>query len=191
MTRMEVKSGEHGLIRLFSVDLPPEQLAAFNSRSLDEDNDKSGWPLRDALGAGYLDEDFIEYFDVADLEEIGLTGYMTEGLGIAEADVAADAARLSKIEGHVLIVHSNAFDGIAQTLTPAAPLRWIGTWSEDKPPVQYKPLPNPDPEAHLEPRGETRPEMTPHTRVLFAIFALPILLLGLGGTLYALFIYLN
>ncbi|MBR9842624.1 MAG: hypothetical protein GYB25_05650, partial [Rhodobacteraceae bacterium] len=46
-------------------------------------------------------------------------------------------------------------------------------------------------DGRLNPRGDARPEMTPHSRVLFAIIALPILLLGLGGTLFALFTYLN
>jgi hypothetical protein len=191
MTRMEVKSGERGLVRLFAIDPAHEPPLMSSEPDWEADADDPPWPLRDALGAKYLDSDFIELFDVADLSDLGLANYMIEGLGIPREDVEPDRARLEALSGHILIVLSSAFGEFAQTLSPRAPLRWIGTWSEDRPPVHYKPLPNPEPAPHLTPRGEPKPEMTPHTRVLFAILALPILLLDLGGTLYALFIYLN
>ncbi|MCW8842144.1 MAG: hypothetical protein OQK00_01880 [Rhodobacteraceae bacterium] len=190
MTKMQVKSGEHGLIRLFAIDPADEPPLMSTEPDWDADHTDPPWPLRDALGAEYLDSDFIEVFDVADLTGVGLPGYMIQGLGIPEQDIAPDRGRLDALTGHVLIVLSSAFGGFEQTLTPRAPLRWIGTWREEKAPIHFEPLPNPEPAPHLVPRGE-KAEMTPHTRVLFAILALPILLLGLGGTLYALFLYLN
>lgn len=182
MMRMEVKSTERGLIRLFAVDLPPEDASAFNTRRFDQDGEQISWPLWDALEPAYLDEDFIEYFDVDDLEEMGLTGYMTEGLGIATEDVAQDAARLSAIKGHVLIVLSAAFDGVAQTLTPRTPLRWIGTYREEKAPVSFQPLPTKAAEGIVAP--EVPKQTNPHLTVLWAVLALPILALILGAVVY-------
>ncbi len=180
---MEISANETGLIRVFSVDLPAQELDAF----------RTGAPtaLEQALGTDTLDPAYVELFNIDDLEELGLRGYMREGLGVAETDLAEDAARLGALTGPVLILLSKAFRGEARTLSPRAPLRWVGTWHEEKAPVSFEPMPCYSPDGRLTPRGETRPEMTPHTRLLFAIFALPILLLGLGGTLYALFIYLN
>lgn len=177
MTRMEVKASEHGQIRLFTVDLPPDEVASFSTPE-----DETGWPLQDALGATRLDEDFVELFDVADLEELGLTGYMTEGLGIAETEVRQDAPRLNAINGHVLILFSSAFAGIAQTLTPRAPLRWIGTYSEQKAPVTFEPLPAKTASGTVVPDGSA--PNNPHLTVLWAVLALPILALIVGAVIY-------
>ena len=182
MTKMQVKPTERGLIRLFSVDLPPEKIKAFNTRTFDDDGDQTSWPLYDALGPNYLDEDFIEYFDVADLEGIGLTGYMTQGLGIADSEIAQDAARLSTLKGHVLIVFSAAFDGIGQTLNPRAPLRWIGTYTEEASKVSFPTLHSDAAKGTLAPPP---PEQTnPHLTLLWAILALPVLALIVGTVIY-------
>ena len=181
---MDISPSETGLVRLFSVDIAPDEIDTFRTAP------DGHSPLAKALGATTLDDAYVELFDIADLEELGLRGYMRDGLGVAETDLAEDATRLDDLSGPVLILLSQAFGGMSQTLSPRAPLRWVGTWREEKAPMHFEPLPDPSPDARLMPRGE-KAEMTPHTRVLFAILALPILLLGLGGTLYALFVYLN
>ncbi|UZD90205.1 hypothetical protein [Cognatishimia activa] len=171
--QMKVKAQEHGLIRIFAVDLPPEEADRFDHRTFDDD--LGTWPLRDALGADYLDEDFIEFFDVADLEELGLAGYMVQGLGIARKDVDEVRAQIDQISGHVLIVLSNAFDGFEQTLNPKAPLRWIGTFEEEGADVQFKPLKSAAAKGSV---AETPPAKAsnPHLMVLTAIVALPVLI---------------
>lgn len=137
-----IKAQEHGVVRLFMVDLPESRIKAFADPDYDSDADDPPWALKSALGADYLDEDFIEHFTISDLADLGLPGYMTEGLGIAEADIAEDRAQLSALKGHLLIVFSRAFGGFAQSLTPRAPLRWVGTYVEDRPPVIFDPLPS-------------------------------------------------
>lgn len=180
---MEISAHETGLVRVFSVDLPTEEIDAF----------RSGTPsaLEKALGTQNLDPAYVELFDIADLEELGLRGYMRDGLGVAEADLTEDAAQIDALKGPVLVLLSGAFRDKKHTLSPQTPLRWIGTWREEKAPVNFEPMPCYSSDGRLNPRGDARPEMTPHSRVLFAIIALPILLLGLGGTLFALFTYLN
>lgn len=178
MTRMEVTSTERGLIRLFALDLPPEEIAAFAAPG-----PQGRWPLRDSLGASDLDQDHVECFDIADLEELGLGGYMTEGLGIAADEIARDGARLANLSGPVVIVFSAAFAGIAQTLTPRAPLRWIGTYREDSAPVRFQPLPDASARGNLAP-ARSAPANNPHLTLLWAILALPVLALVIFTAIY-------
>lgn len=134
--RFDVHSGERGIVRLFQVGLPAEEVDAFAGEG------ETGWPLKEALGAQSLNADYIELFPVSDLKGVGLAGYMAEGLGIDETEIAADRTRLDALGGHVLLVMSAAFGGTAQTLRPKAPLRWVGTYTEDTAPVKFEPLPS-------------------------------------------------
>lgn len=134
--RFEIKENEHGVVRLFTVDLPEAELDDFA-----DDSDVPS-ALQEALGVDRLNMDFVELFPVSTLEGVGLAGYMIDGLGVAEAEVTEDRARLEAVKGPVLIVLSSAFGGHAATLTPKPPLRWVGTYTEDRAPVSFKPLPS-------------------------------------------------
>lgn len=152
---LKVRKGERGVVRVFVVD------ASWSGPKMTSEPDRTGadadphWPLQDALGLAHLDAEFIELFDVADLGELGLAGYMIEGLGIAEADVTMHRAQLDAIKGEVLLVYSKAFGGFETTLRPQAPLRWIGTYQEDRPPVSFDPL------SSEAAQGETVPDAKP------------------------------
>lgn len=124
--RFEVKPGERGIVRIFAVDLTVDQIKGFDVAA--------------ALGVDRLDAAGIELFPVDDVKEIGLSGYMHEGLGIAADEL--DAARLDALEGYVLVVLSAAFAGQAATVTPKSPLRWIGTYTEETAPIKFEPLPS-------------------------------------------------
>ncbi len=137
MTQMRVPAAERGMVRLFSVALTRAELDRFATAAEGGD-----WPLRAALGVAYLEAGAIELFHTDDLEGLGLRGYMAEGLGIAEADLEQDAAALDRVKGPVLVVLSAAFGGQAATLAPRAPLRWIGTYAEERAPVQFRDLPS-------------------------------------------------
>ncbi|SMP29620.1 hypothetical protein [Shimia sagamensis] len=183
---MQVSSSERGLVRLFAVDVPSEEIEAFRAQVNGVDGALLSWPLKEALGFTYLDEDFIELFPVSDLEEMGLTGYMVEGLGIAQKDVAEDSARLAAQKGWVLIVLSAAFDGVAQSLSPKAPLRWIGTYKEDGAPVHFEPLPDASAKGPASTQSTVlpAPSSNPHLTLLLAILALPLVALVLGAFLF-------
>ncbi|SDN56007.1 hypothetical protein SAMN05216196_101902 [Lutimaribacter pacificus] len=122
---MQVSATEAGLVRVFAIDLPPDGIAGFT------DPDSPGIAtIRDALGAQALSPDHVDLVRLADLGELGLDGYLTEGLGVAADEIAPDRARLRALTGYVLVLPSRAFAGTAQVLTPRAPLRWIGTYAE-------------------------------------------------------------
>ncbi|MEQ9694170.1 hypothetical protein [Shimia sp. SDUM112013] len=175
---MKVSEQERGLIRIFSIDPEAEPPLMSVEPDWTADPHDPPWPLRDALGAKYLDSDFIELFDVADLGEMGLSGYLVEGLGVDASALKEDRQQLDALKGHVLIVLSSAFGGFAQTLAPRAPLRWVGTYFEDRPPVVYAPLPSESAKGPVAPPKNTpsAPSGNPHLMVLLAIIALPVLL---------------
>lgn len=117
---IEIPKGERGVIRVFDLDMPPEQ-----ARFLREPG-----ALAQVLGIEDIDLDHVEIFPVSDLEELGLAGYLIQGCGIPESEVAADRARLDAIEGHVLLLRSRAFGGLAERLTPASQITPIASYGE-------------------------------------------------------------
>ena len=99
----------------------------------------------------------MRFFLSAISQDWVLSGYMIEGLGVAEAEIAADKPQLDALKGHVLIVLSRAFSGHEQTVSPQAPLRWIGTWAEETAPVEFEPLPSGDTEGAVNTKTRSRP----------------------------------
>lgn len=144
--QFQVTSGEYKLVRLFAVDLPAEEIDGLREAD-----------LAAALGVDNLDVDQIDFFSVDDLEGLGLVGYMIDGLGIAEDQLADDRARLMSLTGQLLIVRSAAFKGFHGLLSVKAPLRWIGTYAEDRSKVTFEALPTGGTEGIVPTTNKTRP----------------------------------
>ena len=174
MTALAIPALERHRVRVFSAALSPEEMRrdkALLAPSL--------------LGDPDLDPAYTELFDVADLSDIGLAGYLSEGLGVPDTALANDRARLETLTGPVLILLSNALHGRAVQLTPDPRLTLIGTYVEDRPPVHFQPLPTSVAEGVLNP---TPPPPAPQRPMgAFVLLALALLLvagvalwLGLG-----------
>lgn len=144
---IQISSRETGVVRVFAVDIPADQIAAFTARN-------GRWPLREALGAEALDPEYVQVFDVADLAGVGLPAYLTEGHAIPEDQIGPMRARLTAQNGTVMVITSRAFAGEQQVLTPHAPLRLIGSFSETHTPITFGALPD----ASAQPR---QPEVAP------------------------------
>lgn len=166
--QMQITAQEHGLIRVFAVDLEHDALATFSERS------DTTWPLQEALGASHLDGAYVELFDVADLEDLGLAGYMRQGLGVAPHEIKDMRLQIDALAGPVLIVLSKAFGGEEQVLHPKNPLRWIGTFHEETADVQFKPLKS-DAAKGAIPAPPPETKTNPHLTLLTAILALPVI----------------
>ncbi len=151
--QLHISSHEHGIVRLFAIDLPDHAVAGF----AEPDEVTGAWSLLKALGAEKVDSEYLEIFPVSNLTGLGLSSYMTEGLGIAEAEIAPDKPQLDALKGHVLIVRSRAFSGHEQTVSPQEPLRWIGTWAEEAAPVEFEQLPSGDAEGTVNTQTRRRP----------------------------------
>lgn len=125
MTQMDIKSSEHGITRVFHINLPPEAIERFTTQA-----GTGEWPLQYALGATKLRNAMVEVVDLRDLGDMALSSYLRQGYGLTGDDLKASARNLDELTGHVLILPSQAFDNTAQTLTIGMPLRWIGTFEE-------------------------------------------------------------
>lgn len=172
---LTVRKNEVGVVRIFAVDLPADRIEAFEEKTTTDG--KTVWPVAQALGAEHLDRDGYDLFDVAALDELGLAGLLIHGHGIAEADVAPMRPQLEALHGHVLVLTSRAVNAGNQTLHPKSPLRWIATFSEDRTPVSFEPLPNPDPQAIVE-DPPTKP-VPSNAAISGRIAALVLILMGL------------
>lgn len=134
-------------VRVFTARLTPDDLQRDKARLAAE-----------LLGDPDLDPAFLEIFDLADLSGVGLSGYLTEGLGVPAAAVT-DPARLDALKGPVLILLSKALHGRSVTLTPDPRLTLVGTYAEERPPVHFEPLPTAAAQGTLAP--ELPPDRTP------------------------------
>ncbi|MEO9781585.1 MAG: hypothetical protein ABJH07_02875 [Sedimentitalea sp.] len=113
---LTLPENETGVLRLFSLNMPPEQVKFLREPGA----------LDDVLGVTGVDIDHVEIFPVSDLDELGLPGYLNQGHAIPADQI--DPV-LADTTGNVLIVHSRALGGRAATLKPAATLVPLGTYS--------------------------------------------------------------
>lgn len=143
--KLTVPAQESGIIRLFAVNLPQTQVAAMLRDTAAKPAETGALPETPAaailLGWPGLDTRQTELFAISDLTGLGLTGYLREGLGLSDDQIAPDKARLSALEGYVLIVLSRAFGGQSLDLDLPQELTLIGTYREPSAPVRFEPLP--------------------------------------------------
>ncbi|MGH1577758.1 hypothetical protein [Planktotalea sp.] len=128
-TPMQITPTEHGVVRLFSIDLP---LA--DARKFDID------ALGAALGGVALDAEQVDLINLDDLEDMGLDGYLIHGIGVTRSEVVQLRPQIRALKGHVALIRSAAFGGMAATLTPQKPIRWIATFGEVPLDLTAKPL---------------------------------------------------
>ncbi len=137
---LHVRQDEFGTVRLFGLRGSQAEIARLTARHQDAEG-RVHWPLLAELGVDHLDESHVELFDVAQLGDIGLTGYMEEGLGIPAAQIAEHRALLDNEGGQVLILLAGAFGGRQMDLKPSDKLAFLGLFTEERPPVTFDPLP--------------------------------------------------
>jgi hypothetical protein len=165
MTTITIPAHDRNGVRVVTANLTPDDLR----------RDKAAL-AETLLGDPHLDPAFIEIFDLADLAGVGLSAYLTEGLGVPVASIS-NPAQLDALTGPVLILLSKALHGRDVTLTPDPRLTLVGTYAEERPPVHFEPLPTAAAEGHLAP--DLPPDRTPQ-RPMSAF-----LLLGLALVLIA------
>jgi hypothetical protein len=189
-TTLTIAADEHRTARLFAVNLPEAQVAAMLRDTPQPATLTGELPEIPAaatlLGWPDLDTRHAELFAIRDLTGFGLMGYLTEGLGLDEAQIAPDRARLAALEGYVLILMSRAFSGQTVTLDVPPTLTLIGTYRETSAPVVFEPLPTGG--AQEAPSGKTRKPVSDAamsgrvaTAALVVMFALTALVVWMAG----------
>lgn len=177
---LNVVPNERGCIRIFELDLSNEDLRKLKNPQGESPSTEAA--VAHMLGLDWLNADYIEMFDVADLDELGLAGYLTQGNGVAPASIEADRTRLGEIKGWVLILYSSAFDGKSAQLSPNRQLSFVGTWQEARDQVSFEPLPSKAAKGII---SQTPPvSNNPHLTVLWVILTLPIFALCLAAVIY-------
>ncbi|UWQ33560.1 hypothetical protein K3555_03325 [Leisingera sp. M527] len=166
---IHIPAGERGVIRLFTLDMRPEQAAFL----------KEPGALAQVLGIEALDMDQVEIFPVTDLEDIGLTGYLTEGCGVPRAQVEEDRGMLDALDGHVLLIRSRAFDGAETRLTPAEQITLVGTYGERQTNWSAPPATAESAKPYSAPKLSPRQARTQARRIGAALFAVVMLLTAL------------
>lgn len=132
-TGLTVPPYETGIVRVFAVDLDGTDAQAFAEDPA---------AIARALGADTVDPRYVDVFPTARLEGVGLAAYLREGHGLAAEAIGPDAATLDARDGWVAVIASGAFGDKATTLSPSAPLRLIGTYSDTPSPISFDPLPS-------------------------------------------------
>ena len=116
----KILSSERGVVRVFTTDLDSE-----GSSAITPDN------VHRLLGEGLdLESSRIEVFPSTVLEAMGLSNYLVEGYGIAEAELQGQSAALDALKGLIILVASGAFKGQAVELDPKSGIRFVGLFSE-------------------------------------------------------------
>ncbi|MCD9148180.1 hypothetical protein [Pseudophaeobacter flagellatus] len=133
-TTLHIPASERGVIRVFDLQMPPEQAQFLREPGA----------LAQVLGIAEIDLTHVEIFPVSDLEELGLPGYLTQGCGVPQAEIAPDLAALRTLSGYVLLLRSRAFGGTATRLTPADQIRLVASYGEPETQWSAPPMPAPD-----------------------------------------------
>ena len=175
MTTMQINGSETGTVRLFHLDLPPEAIERYTTQA-----GTGEYPLQYGLGAKRLRPAFVDVVAIRDLGDMSLSAYLAEAYQLAGADFRDMRPRIDALQGHVVVLPSQAFDHVTQDLTVASPLRWVGTFREEAASGRG-PTPR-SKAAHSRPAGDTADKAPSDRRMpplaMTALGVLAVLVLG-------------
>lgn len=169
MSDLTLSAGERGVIRLFALDMRPEEAKFLREPGAADQ----------VLGVSGLDPEQIDVFPVSDLEDLGLYGYLSEGCGVSENQL--DRARLETVDGWVLVLRSAALGGRAATLSPDPRLRLIGLYTEEATNWSGSPI---ETESAQPYSAAPNPVASKHPRRTGSAILALIMLLVIGGVLW-------
>lgn len=174
-----VPAGEREVVRVFALDLPPAEAEA-----LADAPPANGGPSRlaELTGADHIDREHVEIFPASDLTGIGLSGYLTEGLGVDAAELDGDRDSLEAEKGYIVILPSRAFGGAETRLTPKLPLRLLGAYRLVQPEMPG-PMPRTTEDAAVNgpvTAAQTPPPRLPRTLMLLFLLIAAVVALALA-----------
>lgn len=123
MSQIEVKAGEHGVVRVLAAELPMDEVRARY--------DKTGCDRLAALfGIEEIDPDYVDLIDPSGADGLALSTYLVDGIGLPEELVAPEAAKLDALGKPALVISSPAFKGEAVKLNIQRPFELVATFEE-------------------------------------------------------------
>ncbi|MDA7964624.1 hypothetical protein [Ruegeria sp.] len=165
MNKQTIAPHERGVVRLFALDMRPEEAKFLREPGAAEQ----------VLGVAGLDPEQIDIFPVSDLEDLGLYGYLNEGCGVSGDQL--DRVALKAIDGWVMVLRSAAFHGRPATLIPDRRIRLIGLYTEEATNWTGSPIPTESAKPFSAPQTPVVSD-TPRRIGLALIVVLAILLIG-------------
>lgn len=168
MTRLSVPPNERGVIRLYALEMRPEE-----ARFLREPG-----AVAQLMGLDALDMDHVEVFPVSDLEELGLFGYLSEGCGVSEDQL--DRKALMAHKGWMLLLRSPAFgDKPVETTLPDT-VEPVGEYREDGTDWSGTPIEAASALPHSAPRLSPRKARRKARNIGFSLFVVVMALIIWG-----------
>lgn len=133
------------------------------------------------LGAAKMNPAGIEIFAVSDLGELGLAGFLRDGVDAHASDINRDLVKLSALDGWVMLIHSSAFAETGASLTLAPALTLIGTYAQTPADHSAVPLEVEAAQPYTGPAPTPQPEVTrsrsPAAWVILALAVISITIL--------------
>lgn len=167
---LTIAASEHGVVRIFAMDMSAEQ-AEFQ---------REPGAAAQMLGATDLDDAHVDIVRIADLDELGLSGYLITGMGIPQDQITPDIGMLSALTGYVMILRSSAFRGQAQELSHDPRLSLITTYREAGTDWTAQPLESESAQPFSAPRQSPREARSRARRIGATLFAVIMSLIILG-----------
>lgn len=173
---MHINGSDPGMLRLFHLDLPPEAVERFTTQA-----GTGEYPLKYALGATRLRPAFVDVVDIRDLGDMSLSDYLASAYLVTGDDFRQMRPRIDALKGHVVALPAQAFDHTTQDLAIASPLRWIGTFPEEKPRTRGPALRS----ASAHSSHPDAPEQPPrrHRTMYVTLIVIALLVVLVAGTL--------
>lgn len=144
-----IPMGHHDMAWLFGLDLD----RAGADGLLATASDPNG-ALAQALGLPLASADHIDVIDIGAISVFGLPRYLTEAVGLSDAQVTAQSDMLSRLTGLVLLVRSRALGDGPGRFTPNAPLRLLARFGTDTTIHPLTPLRSSGATGVIEPGGK-------------------------------------
>ena len=116
-----IDAQEFGTVRVFSMPFDDQTTSMPTAKELGQ-----------LLGDISLRADKVEVVKAGAIEGLGLTGYLREGYGVTDEDLSKHRKELSEVDGVLVFLPASAFGGLAQSLRPAQPLRFLGVFREER-----------------------------------------------------------
>mgnify|MGYP001803584583 CR=1 FL=1 len=118
---LDIPKHELGVTRVFALSMTSQEASHLRDDVVTQAK---------ALGAAPVNTNGIEVFPLSDLGDMGLAGYLREGVDANPDDLARDKAKLAALDGWVMLVHSTAYAPQGATLAPISALTLIGTYAQ-------------------------------------------------------------
>ncbi|MBC6408349.1 MAG: hypothetical protein GDA40_09680 [Rhodobacteraceae bacterium] len=134
MRDLEVPQNERGQLRVFAVNLTPEEVRPLLLPEDPAHPEPISRPKAEAaatlFGTDPLDPMSIELFALSGLDGVELPRYLIDGHGIPQEQITPDRARLAALEGYAMIVLSDVFRTRPARIALGAALTLIGTYGQ-------------------------------------------------------------